>query len=214
MKTDEWVAILARQVAPVAVPQPDRVLAGVVLVGGTLALSLMAVVLGFNPALDAYLHLPMFWVKLGFGVALAAAGWALARVAGLPGVRLPRAALLAAAVPFVLLALLAAVALASAAPGESTALLAGRTWRVCSLRILVLSVPVLVPAMAMLRRLAPTRPAAAGAAAGLLAGGVGTVVYALHCPELAAPFLATWYALGVLLASAGGAVLGARLLRW
>jgi len=65
-----------------------------------------------------------------------------------------------------------------------------------------------------MRGLAPTRPAQAGGAAGLLAGAAGAAVYALHCPEMAAPFLGIWYVLGMAIPALLGAVLGPRLLRW
>jgi len=39
-------------------------------------------------------------------------------------------------------------------------------------------------------------------------------VYALHCPELAAPFIGLWYLLGVLIPAGIGALIGPRLLRW
>jgi hypothetical protein len=39
-------------------------------------------------------------------------------------------------------------------------------------------------------------------------------VYALHCPELAAPFLAVWYVLGMAIPVLVGAALGRWLLRW
>ena len=63
-------------------------------------------------------------------------------------------------------------------------------------------------------RLAPTRLTLAGALAGLFAGGMGAFVYAFHCPETAAPFVALWYSAGILLTTALGALLGPRLLRW
>jgi hypothetical protein len=44
-----------------------------------------------------------------------------------------------------------------------------------------------------MKGLAPTRLARAGAAAGLLAGAIAESIYALHCPEMAAPFLAVFY---------------------
>jgi len=65
-----------------------------------------------------------------------------------------------------------------------------------------------------IRGLAPTRLRLAGAAAGLLSGAVGALVYCLHCPELEAPFLGFWYLLGMLIPTAVGALLGPRLLRW
>ena len=65
-----------------------------------------------------------------------------------------------------------------------------------------------------MKGLAPTRLALAGAGAGLLAGALGALVYALHCPELAASFLAVWYVLGIAIPALAGALLGPRVLRW
>ncbi|WP_436295950.1 MULTISPECIES: NrsF family protein [unclassified Variovorax] len=47
-----------------------------------------------------------------------------------------------------------------------------------------------------------------------MAGGAGAAVYALHCPELAASFLAIWYVAGMTLPVLAGAAIGHRLLRW
>jgi hypothetical protein len=49
---------------------------------------------------------------------------------------------------------------------------------------------------------------------GLTAGALGAAVYALHCDEMAAPFLATWYLLGMTIPALIGAGAGPRLLRW
>jgi hypothetical protein len=65
-----------------------------------------------------------------------------------------------------------------------------------------------------LRGLAPTRPRAAGLAAGLLAGAIGAFAYALACHEVSVAFVALWYSLGIALSGALGALLGPRLLRW
>jgi hypothetical protein len=43
---------------------------------------------------------------------------------------------------------------------------------------------------------------------------VGAAVYALHCPELAAPFLAVWYLAGIALPVLAGAAVGRLVLRW
>ncbi|MEY3253450.1 MAG: hypothetical protein RL227_2423, partial [Pseudomonadota bacterium] len=77
-----------------------------------------------------------------------------------------------------------------------------------------LSLPALAAAMWALRGLAPTHPAQAGAAAGLFAGALGAFGYSLACDELALPFIAAWYTLGVLLTAGLGALLGPRVLRW
>jgi hypothetical protein len=65
-----------------------------------------------------------------------------------------------------------------------------------------------------MKGLAPTRLALAGAAAGLLSGSIGAAVYALHCPEMAPPFLGIWYLAGMLIPAAAGMVAGPRVLRW
>jgi hypothetical protein len=43
---------------------------------------------------------------------------------------------------------------------------------------------------------------------------LGAVVYSLHCPEMGAPFIGTWYLLGMLIPTLIGAALGRTLLRW
>ncbi|MFM8989141.1 MAG: NrsF family protein [Alphaproteobacteria bacterium] len=43
---------------------------------------------------------------------------------------------------------------------------------------------------------------------------MGAIGYALHCPEAALAFVATWYTAGIALAGALGAALGPRVLRW
>jgi hypothetical protein len=100
------------------------------------------------------------------------------------------------------------------APEDRAMLIWGETWAACLVNIPMLSVPAFVAVFWVMKSLAPVRPAVAGAAAGLLAGAVSAVAYALHCPELAAPFIGLWYLLGMLIPAALGALIGQRLLRW
>jgi len=93
-------------------------------------------------------------------------------------------------------------------------LLLGGSARVCPLSIAVISSPLFAALMWTLRGLAPTRLRLTGAVAGAAAGALGALVYTLHCPELAAPFLAVWYVCGILIPMSIGASLGPRLLRW
>lgn len=91
----------------------------------------------------------------------------------------------------------------------------GSTWRQCPFNIAVVSLPLLAAVLVTVRALgAPTRPVAAGAAAGILSGALGTAAYALHCPEPGLAFVAVWYVLGLALVGAVGAALGPRLFRW
>ena len=54
----------------------------------------------------------------------------------------------------------------------------------------------------------------AGAFAGLIAGGVSAMGYALHCTDDSLPFIAVWYGGTIVLCTLAGAALGPRLLRW
>ena len=65
-----------------------------------------------------------------------------------------------------------------------------------------------------LRAGAPRSPAMAGAAAGLLAGGLGAVLYAIHCADDSPLFVALWYVPAVALVVLAGAAAGSRVLRW
>jgi hypothetical protein len=122
--------------------------------------------------------------------------------------------------PSVVLAVAAAMAALAAAqllrtpPDGRVAAWLGQTWRVCSPLILLLSIPIYAALVIALRALAPTRLASAGAAAGFLSGAVAATLYGLHCPEQSAAFVAAWYSLGILGATALGAVTGRWLLRW
>lgn len=213
MKTDELIAALAAGTEPVDPRAPRQRLLLATLAGAALGVPLMIGLLGPNPQLAQAAQWPMFWTKLAFALAVAAAAFAVVLRLAKPGVPVRRAAG-ALAMPFAALWLLAAAVLLASAPGERAALVMGSTWRVCPLNIGMLSLPALALALWALRGLAPTRLRLAGAAAGLLAGGLGTVVYTLHCPETAAPFLATWYVLGMMVPTALGAALGPRVLRW
>ena len=118
-----------------------------------------------------------------------------------------------AAPPLVLWAM-ALWALSQVSAAERMPLILGSTWRTCPFNIAALSVPAFVAGFWALKGAAPTRLVWTGAGAGLLAGALGALVYALHCPEMATPFLAVWYVAGMAIPTALGAVLGPRLLRW
>lgn len=213
MKTDELIGLLATQAEPVTAGATRRRHVLAVVLGSLGAALLLALFLGVRADLAAAARWPMFWAKLALALALAAAAALAATRLARPGVPLGRVPW-ALAAPVAAIWALAALALATAAPDERAALLLGKTWSVCPLLIAGLSLPPFAALFWAMRGLAPTRPAPAGAAAGLLAGALATFVYAFHCPEMAAPFVATWYLLGMAMPTAAGALLGPRLLRW
>jgi hypothetical protein len=101
-----------------------------------------------------------------------------------------------------------------ASPQNRASLILGHTAAVCPFLIALLAAPLLIALLWVMRSLAPTQLRWAGAASGFTAGSIGALVYTLHCPELAPPFFAIWYLLGMLIPAAIGAALGPRLLRW
>ncbi len=213
MKTDDLVSMLARHPelltgqAPLARPVAAFATAALV------STVLMVAALGLRPDLAQAAGLPMFWVKIAFPAAMALpALYACGRLAH-PGMR-ARAALVVIVVALAAMTLLAAVIVTGAAPVERAALVFGTTWKSCLVNISWLSAPVFATLFWLMRGMAPTNQRLAGAACGLAAGGVAAVIYALHCPELAAPFVAIWYFLGMLIPTAAGAALGPRSLRW
>lgn len=214
MNTEQLIATLAAH--PVTAP-PARALwrlGGSAALGGGAGLVLLLATLGANPQLAQQAAvLPMVWIKLAFTVATAAAALAGLAPLALPGRVLgPKRWL--PALPALLVGLLALQVLGATTPAKWPSLWLGSTWWICPILITAFSVPAFVLLVAALRSLAPTRLRGAGAMAGLLAGAVGATVYQLHCPELAAPFLVTWYVLGMLVPAALGALVGPRVLRW
>lgn len=213
MRTDDFVELLAAAEGAVSSQVPARRYAAALVFGMLGALAAMLAFLGFNASLSSDAQSPMFWVKVGFPLLLAAAGLLAAARLSRPGARLTvlPAAL---AAPLMALWILAAVTLADAEAGQRLGLVLGHTWRVCPWNIALLSLPAFVAVLWAMKGLAPTRLRLAGAAAGLLGGCLGALAYALHCPELAAPFLGVWYVLGMLIPAAIGVLIGPRVLAW
>ncbi len=213
MKTEELIAMLARDTGSVEPGMPQRRYAIALGWGAFGATLLMAIVLGVRPDLAEAARLPMFWVKLAFPAALLAAALLAVLRLSRPGAALGRVPA-AVAPPVLAMWLLGAVVLLAAAPEDRGALLLGFSAASVPFTIAFLSVPLFVAALWAMKGLAPTRLVLAGAASGLLAGAGGALVYALYCPEMAAPFIGIWYLLGMLIPTALGAMLGPRLLRW
>lgn len=213
MKTEQLIDLLATGGGAVTVPLPAQRYRQAIAWGAAGASVLMLALLQVRADLLSAGLLPMFWGKLGFAASLAGAACFAALRLSRPGARLDGVAP-ALILPILGMWAVAAVVLFGADAAERPRLFFGDTWKTCPLLIALLSVPVFVAVMRAMRDLAPTRPRQAGFAAGLLAGAVAAVVYCLHCPEMAAPFVAFWYLLGMLIPAGLGALLGKSLLRW
>ncbi|MEO6031660.1 MAG: DUF1109 domain-containing protein [Burkholderiaceae bacterium] len=213
MKTDDLISLLAADAVPVPRSAASRQIAIAMLAGIPLAILAMLLMLGVRPDLAQAIRIPMFWIKELFPIVLACAAFAtLARLAR-PGVS-ARAGEISIGLSVLLLWLMAALAYSNAPPSERTAMVWGQSWQVCTLSVVMISMPIFVAAIMALRRLAPTQLARAGACAGVLSGAAGAAVYAFHCPETALPFMAIWYVVGIAVTAGIGALLGPRLLRW
>jgi hypothetical protein len=212
VKTHDLIAMLAAGAEAVDAGAPRRRFARALAWGGSGAL-LLVILMGVRSDLPAMAAQPMFWTKLAYCAALAAVALVVVGRMARPGARAAGWAA-ALALPLLAMWLLAAIALGGAAGAERDALVFGTTWRACAFSIALISLPLFAALLWAMKGLAPTRPAMAGAVAGLLAGAAAALVYSLHCPELGAPFLGIWYPLGMLIPALAGALIGRRLLRW
>lgn len=214
MKTDELIDLLAAGAAPVPRRAGESRLAMALAGGALLALAWVALQYGVRADLAEVAFTLPFGLKLAMPLAVAACALVVVFRLGHPGVRVGPGWGWGLVLPVVLLWLGAAAVLVQAEPEARAALVLGQTWRTCVFNVTATALPVGVALFWALRGLAPTRPAVTGAVAGWLAGAVGASAYALHCPEMASPFLAVWYVLGMAICAALGALAGRRWLRW
>ena len=213
MKTDALIEKLAANVAPVPQRALERRLLFGLLGGGAITLSLIAIILGFRDDLGLAMRGFAFWLKWAYTISLGTGAVIMvARLARPEPVRLLE--YWPVALPFFFLAAVSIAEMAHVPSGEWLAMWLGRTWKKCPWIVLMLSGPIFIGLLWSFRRLAPTRLRAAGAAAGLAAGAWAATLYCLHCPEVSAIFVLTWYTLGIIVAAGIGALIGPRVLRW
>jgi hypothetical protein len=192
-------------------------------VGFVLALALLAAApvsllmffaeLGVRPDVMTAMHNPFFDLKFAVTLALAAAAITIALHLSRPEASLRG---------WVWLLIIPAGLLVGGISGEMMVpqrlpmmtRLVGSNSKVCMTAIPMMSLPLLAASLVGLRHGAPTRPAAAGAMAGLLSAGLAATVYASHCTDDSPLFVATWYSLAAALVTALGALLGSKLLRF
>jgi hypothetical protein len=213
MRTETLTAVLAANLEPVDARRTTWRYALGMTASALAALILTAGVLHMNPALPHEVSEFAFWVRELYCASLGLLAVLCVARLGRPGTRL---GLLPTGIAVVVLIMwiLAAISLFSAASQSRVHLLLGTTFVACPFRIACISAPLFFAFLWILKDRAPTRLRWAGAASGFAAGSVGALVYTLHCPELATAFIATWYLLGMLIPTAIGAWLGPRLLRW
>lgn len=191
---------------------PRRTLTALV-AGALVSLLVVLGLWGVRPDIVAALSGAAFWIKETFVLVLVVAGFAAVLRLSRPDGRAAGPAALALGA-FLALAAMAAIQFAITPQGLWRHLLMGATAAVCPWLIIALSGPILAGALAMMRRMAPTRLRRAGAAAGFAAGALSALVYSVSCDESAMPFILVWYGGAIAVVTVIGAALGPKVLRW
>lgn len=211
METHELIKALAKD-APTAEPSLTLILVGAVALSGIIAASVFFGLIGPRPDIETAATTFRFLLKFLVSGTLAMTAFACVFALARPGFRLGFAPTL----------LLAPAIVAAAVLAEFTAVPSVDWWSrwigtnsiPCMTLIPLMGIGPLVVILMALRYGAPTRPRLAGAAAGLLAGGIAATFYAAHCPDDSPFFVATWYTLAITVLAVLGACAGGRVLRW
>lgn len=213
MNSEDLIEQLAADVPPVRRNAVSMRLGVGLAVGAVGSLVALLFTFGFRPDLWLAMHGSAFWMKWGYTASLGVCALAATAKLARPDSR-STGWLWLALVPIAGLALTAVAELARAPSTHWLAMWLGASWKVCSTLVFLYALPIFGGLLWSFRKMAPTRLRAAGATAGLAAGAWGATVYCLHCPEVSAIFVLTWYTLGIALAALFGAIVGPRLMRW
>ena len=212
METEQLIRSLAAD--SMHRPRPvGFVLALGLLVAAPVSLAMFASALGVRPDVMTAIHNPFFGLKFVVTLTLAAVAIAVSLHLSRPEVSLKGWWWLLL-VPVGILA--AGIASEMMVPQRLPTMvrLIGNNSRICLTAIPLMSLPLLAGALIALRHGATTRPAAAGAIAGLLSAGLAATLYASHCTDDSPLFVAAWYTIATALVTAIGALAGSKLLRY
>jgi hypothetical protein len=212
MKTDQLIDMLSTNVEPVKTGQLKKTLAATLVVGAAASFCVMLTTVGLRTEAGG-LHVGYLVLKLLFMLILIGAGTALLAKLIRPG-QDDRNLYLLLFVAFIALGVVGVVALVVQPSAAWDRMILGTQWQMCALCIPGFAIVPFAGLIWALRRGAPTHLRRTGAVAGLVAGAVGAVAYAFHCPDDSIPFIALWYGAMVALCALVGAILGPRLLRW
>ncbi len=213
MKTDDLVAMLSANVEPVGGGLVGRAISIAVAAGAVIALGITLVALGVRADLTTTRAVVFLSLKLAFAMAVVGvAARYLAKLAR-PGAERGISPLMIA-LPFAAIALFGVIGLSGAPSSHWNRMILGDEWLECVLSIPIIAIVPFAATIFAVRRAAPTNLVRAGAVAGLVAGGLSAMAYALHCTDDSLPFVAVWYGGTVVLCTLAGAAFGPRLLRW
>lgn len=213
MRTDDLIEALTTDLSATGTARLRRRLGLWLACAAVLVLVGVWLALGFRSDLATAMTGPMLWAKAAYTLAVMGAGaWLLDR-AGRPGADVRPPLILLAGIG-ILVTLAGGLNLMTTPDAFRRAVLMGGSARVCPINVAGLSLLAAPLILWAVRPFAPLRPALAGAATGLIAGGLAATFYGLHCPERTAAFVAVWYTLGMALPAIVGAVIGRFVWRW
>lgn len=211
MKTEDFIRAMASD-GIVDKGGASKAFVGLPLAMGAGIAALWAV-LGIRADLAAAMLDPISVMRFVLSGGLGLCGLAMLRALSRPGKSL-------SVWPWLALGVLAVAAVLwgwtflNTAPEALSMAIRGKTMVTCLVTVPLLSILPFTILIVALRREAPTRPALAGAVAGLAGGGLAAAIYALHCTEDSPLFYVTWYGLGILIVTVAGAIVGQKALRW
>src|ERR1700726_63600 len=212
METDQLIRTLAADNAHRARPV-GFVLALALLAAAPVSVAMFLAGLGVRPDVMTAMHNPFFDLKFAVTLALAISAVAVSLHLSRPEASLKGWGWLLL-IPAGILALEIGGEMMMPQRLPMMTRLIGNNSRVCMTAIPLLSLPLLAAALIGLRHGAPTRPAVAGAIAGLLSAGLAATLYASHCTDDSPLFVATWYTIAAALVTAIGALAGSKVLRF
>jgi len=211
VKTNDLINLLAKD-ARVRI-RFGRIFLIALAIGVVISAALLLSTLGLRRNMADMIETPRVLFKLGFTLLLAVTATRLAFRIGKPGVSLQSAALmLVLPLAFLIVGIVTELFVVPQTAWASS--MEGRFPAFCLFFVPTLSIAPLAAILYSVRQGAPENPGTAGAVAGLAAGGIAAAIYAWHCPDDSPLFLATWYSIGILVATAAGFLLGRKILRW
>jgi hypothetical protein len=212
MDTDQLIKTLAADNAHQARPVSFALLLAL-LAAAPVSIFMFAAEMGLRPDIMTAMHNPFFDLKFAVTMALAAAAITISLHLSRPEASLRG---------FVWLLAIPAGLLVAGISGEMMmpqrlpmmTRLVGHNSKVCLTAVPLLALPLLAASLIGLRHGAPTKPALAGAMAGVLSSGLAATLYASNCTDDSPLFVATWYTLATIIVAAIGAVVGSKVLRF
>jgi hypothetical protein len=213
METDQLIRTLAADNAHRARPV-GFVLALALLLAAPVSIAIFMTGLGVRPDVMTAMRNPFFDLKFVVTLALAISAIAISLHLSRPEASLRGWAwLLLIPIGLLVAGIGGEMMMVPQRPPMMTRLVGSNAWN-CLTWIPLMALPLLAAALLGLRHGAPTRPAVAGAIAGLLSAGLAATLYASHCTDDSPLFVVTWYTIAAALVAAIGALAGPRVLRY